>query len=85
MEWGSPALQVDGFFTNWATREAQASNRNSEPIFFKFLTSYSVGNSSGQGNNSYLMQADFHSYEMISMMMVYVETDDDVYDRQAMY
>ena len=31
------------------------------------------------------MQADFHSYEMISMMMVYVETDDDVYDRQAMY
>ena len=55
------------------------------PFFFKFLTSYSVGNSSGQGNNSYLMQTGFHSYKMISMMMVYLEMDDDVYDRQAMY
>ena len=31
------------------------------------------------------MQIGFHSYEMISMMMVYVEMDDDVYGRQAMY
>ena len=31
------------------------------------------------------MQTGFHSYKMISVMMVYIEMDDDVYDRQAMY